>query len=287
MDTKREDSASYESLKSSDGLEDIIGTAVCKVLESYHTYHPNASASMEKNFVVKLLFWLDNMGYDFIKNPKADLIRKCVIHNVTKEQEYYFCYLLVLLGIDVLLLQNKSDIDEKAKKLGIIQEIVIGAFREIELPKYNRNQYSNVISNGSENECENKNFSNALGSNSRNYNVNAVRNSNQQQNCENRQHNNQEPHKIVIKIPRHQGHDAHAAQQKQSMALQPDSGWTAMQPSDGTNSSDQGGILLYGIVHLLHPHKETEVLYSQQLLQQNLPLRIWRCGLPRCNDCNS
>lgn len=226
-------------LKSSDGLEAIIGTAVCKVLESYHTYHPNASASMEKNFVVKLLFWLDNMGYDFIKNPKADLIRKCVIHNVTKEQEYYFCYLLVLLGIDVLLLQNKSDIDEKAKKLGIIQEIVIGAFREIELPKYNRNQYSNVISNGSENECENKNFSNALGSNSRNYNVNAVRNSNQQQNCENRQHNNQEPRKIVIKIPRHQGHDAHAAQQKQSMALQPDSGWTAMQPSDGTNSSDQ------------------------------------------------
>ena len=67
----------------------------------------------------------------------------------------------------------------------------------------------------------------------------SVRNSNQQQNCENRQHNNQEPRKIVIKIPRHQGHDAHAAQQKQSMALQPDSGWTAMQPSDGTNSSDQ------------------------------------------------
>ena len=67
--------------------------------------------------------------------------------------------MLVLLGIDVLLLQNKSDIDEKAKKLGIIQEIVIGAFREIELPKYNRNQYSNVISNGSENECGNKNFS--------------------------------------------------------------------------------------------------------------------------------
>jgi len=83
-------------LKSSDGLEDIIGTAVCKVLESYHTYHPNASASMEKNFVVKLLFWLDNMGYDFIKNPKTDLVRKCVIHNVTKEQEYYFCYFKLL-----------------------------------------------------------------------------------------------------------------------------------------------------------------------------------------------
>lgn len=203
-------------LKSSNGLEDIIGTAVCKVLESYYTYHPNASVSMEKNFVVKLLFWLDNMGYDFIKNPKADLVRKCVIHNVTKEQEYYFCYLLVLLGIDVLLLQNKSDIDEKAKKLGIIQEIVIGAFREIELPKYNRNQYSNVISNGSENECENKNFSNALGSNSRNYNVNAVRNSNQQQNRDNRQKNNQEPSKIVIKIPRHEGHDAHAAATRQN-----------------------------------------------------------------------
>ena len=51
---------------------------------------------------------------------------KFVAQGVVKQQEYFFCYFLTLLGVDVLLLQNEVDIEEKLDALQLSRQVVLG-----------------------------------------------------------------------------------------------------------------------------------------------------------------
>ena len=118
-----------------------MSTACSKVLALFREKNPSISESMEKNFMVKLLFWLDVLGYEYLRewNPKQSM--KCVLHNVSKEHEFYFCYLLTLFGIDVLLLQNERDIDDKAGQLEISKKVILGDFASIKIAPYDKEKY--------------------------------------------------------------------------------------------------------------------------------------------------
>ena len=100
-------------------LAQILGNACSEVLSLWGQGKAGLSASIEKNFAVKLLFWLDQTAAEALHGWKAEHSRKAVFGNICKKQEYLFCYLLTLLGFDVLLLQAGQDIDAELERLGL------------------------------------------------------------------------------------------------------------------------------------------------------------------------
>lgn len=123
------------------GVGELLGTSCKKVLEVYRACNKNLNESIEKNFVVKMLYWLDELAYEYLKewNPKQSM--KFVAQGVTREQEYFFCYFLTLLGIDVLLLQNETDIDERIEALHLSRQITLGEKKAVTLETYDSGKY--------------------------------------------------------------------------------------------------------------------------------------------------
>ncbi len=99
------------------------------------------SESMQKNFVVKLLYWLDCLLKDFPQNWHADLNVKIVSHNIVQRQAYCFFYFLTWLGMDVLLIQSRQDIEEEMEQLKLSQSYRLGEWTENEFPAYHYENY--------------------------------------------------------------------------------------------------------------------------------------------------
>ena len=129
------------------GVGEILGEACKKVLEVYHSCHVNVNDSIEKNFVIKMLCWLDELAEEYLKNWNPRQSMKFVAQGITKEQEYFFCYLLTMLGIDVLLLQNEADIDERLEGLHLSRQVVLGEKRAAALAAYDRQKMKDNIKN--------------------------------------------------------------------------------------------------------------------------------------------
>ncbi len=122
-------------------LAHALSAACAKVEEIYVSKNRQLSDSMIKNFVVKLLFWSDelfrkeNMGNkNFVWEENKTF--KIVAANVEKIQEYLFYYMLTLIGCDVLLLQGSKDIGAEEEVLGLSQKFVAGPFLDVVLPEY-------------------------------------------------------------------------------------------------------------------------------------------------------
>lgn len=124
------------------GLGAILSTACGQVLDIWRQYHPGVSGSMERNFVSKLLYWTDRMASVYLQPWDSGKPMKFVAQGIVKEQGYLFCYFLTLLGIDVLLLQTETDIDEKLDGLHLSAQFVLGEKRAVSLDTYRREAYS-------------------------------------------------------------------------------------------------------------------------------------------------
>ena len=118
-----------------------LGYACEKTLQLFKQNTPGVSESMEKNFAVKLLYWYDEVAKDFITDWNLRQSRKCVLQNISKKQEYLFCYFLTQMGVDVLLLQCKADIDEPMKQWNLSKQMMIGSFGECNIPDYQPDKY--------------------------------------------------------------------------------------------------------------------------------------------------
>lgn len=121
--------------------QQVLGMAFDKTLTLFGKITPNTSASIEKNFAVKLLHWYDEIAKDFITEWNPRCSEKFVISKTEKKQEYLFCYFLTLTGIDVLLLQYKADIDEQMDKLNLSGKMVLGEFNDCVIPDFQALQY--------------------------------------------------------------------------------------------------------------------------------------------------
>lgn len=108
--------------------------AVHDVMELFRQSNPNATPTMQKNFAVKLWFWLDSLP-QLITNWSERMTTKIVADNVTKPQEYLFYYLLTGIGCDVVLLNTKADVTEPCL-CALSHGITAGVFGEIPLPVY-------------------------------------------------------------------------------------------------------------------------------------------------------
>lgn len=105
-----------------------LGDACVKAADLFRQLTPHANASIEKNFVAKLLFWLDQTGKGLLEDWQPGACAKFVLPNLSKKQEYLFAYLLTRLGIDVLLLQYQSDIDPQLDGMGLSKKVTLGPF---------------------------------------------------------------------------------------------------------------------------------------------------------------
>lgn len=99
--------------------------AVKEMQKLLQKYKKNISDTIEKNIMVKLLYWLEENFSDISINGDKNI--KVVAENIQKESEVYFFVFLNLLGMDICLLQYSKDIsvmDEYyyTKKLGDFYE---------------------------------------------------------------------------------------------------------------------------------------------------------------------
>lgn len=114
-------------------LKQTLGNACRIILECYRK-GKQVSETMEKNLLVKLLYWFDNVMEDFLKEWNEQSCIKIVAENVQREQEYLFFYMLTLAGADVLLIQTKADVSARPELLKLSQELFLGPYGTCMIP---------------------------------------------------------------------------------------------------------------------------------------------------------
>lgn len=121
-----------QDVMSLEAWAEMLGNG-CRRMATLFAQNSQVNASQEKNFIVKMIYWLDWLGEGWIFLWDRKETVKIVAENVVKKQEYFFYYLLTLLGMDVLLLQSRQDIPEDLERLGLSEKFVLGAFGEAAL----------------------------------------------------------------------------------------------------------------------------------------------------------
>ena len=119
-----------------EALKAALGYACTEAVRLFARVTPGVSASMEKNCVVKLMFWTDQVGKELLQGYDPEKEMKFVAPELSRKQEYLFSCFLTYLGVDVLLLQYRSDIDGKLQELGLSKKVQLGPFGACSLPAY-------------------------------------------------------------------------------------------------------------------------------------------------------
>lgn len=126
------------SLKNNDKIvfSKTLGNACTEVLNKYRLIKKNATESIEKNIIVKLLYWIDDTLEDSLKDWDERKCYKIIADNVSKEQDYLFYYILTLIGCDVLLMERSADIEITDGLKSISCVLKVGNYSSISIPKY-------------------------------------------------------------------------------------------------------------------------------------------------------
>ena len=119
-------------------FDKVLENATRETIEKYKIVRPSVSESMIRNFVIKLWYWTDLFLGEVIKEWSEQLNIKILSDNIVKPQEYLFCYFATLLGCDVLILNNRADININDKVRTLSSEIMLGSFGSIELPEHGK-----------------------------------------------------------------------------------------------------------------------------------------------------
>lgn len=121
-------------------LERVLATALTKVWEEFKKCTPNVSSSMEKNFIIKLLYWLESAADSLIEGWSQGISGKFVLSGTIRKQEYLFCYLLTLLGIDVMMFMPAGEevVDERLARLSIL--LALGPGAAVQAPPFRPEQ---------------------------------------------------------------------------------------------------------------------------------------------------
>jgi len=120
------------------GFSRVYTDAVYKTMQAYQGVKPNANATILKNFVAKLCFWMDQILTDVVRSWTEQLCVKLVADNVQKEQEYLFLYMTTLIGCDVLILNTHSDAAIKPELRALSGSFTLGGFGNTEIPEWKK-----------------------------------------------------------------------------------------------------------------------------------------------------
>ena len=117
-------------------MQAVLGAACAETVDLFRRVTAYASASMEKNFAVKCMFWVDQVGKELLEGFRPEDSRKLVLQDLPKKQEYLFACLMTRLGVDVMLLQYQADIDGQLEGLNLSKKTVLGDFGVCTIPEY-------------------------------------------------------------------------------------------------------------------------------------------------------
>lgn len=148
----------YESIKRNCYTDDILksdegnllirtyGESAFKCLYEIYTKMNGMqnNESLEKNFIVKILFWLDST-LEMKAIGKIGKNNKIVFENISKKHEYLFTYFLCLLGCDVCLLQTGVDIEERLDRFQLSRKYSVGMQSMVELPAFDARQEQEIV----------------------------------------------------------------------------------------------------------------------------------------------
>lgn len=123
-------------IKKNDLLNGTISRALLKIEEIYRSSKKNVSDSILRNCSIKLLFWLEERAGLCFQNWSEKSWIKIVLENAVKEQEYMFGYFLSLLGCDVLLLENRGDVNIPEEMEKLSKTMVLGNYGSVKLCQY-------------------------------------------------------------------------------------------------------------------------------------------------------
>lgn len=118
-----------------DAFCQALGAALKTMQSAYDQYKAGNTASMQRNFMIKLMKWTDIIWKE---NPIPWTERSCikiVAENVEKVQEYLFYDMLTLLGADVMLMQTKQDVVLPDWLEAHSKKMVLGAYVTWDLPE--------------------------------------------------------------------------------------------------------------------------------------------------------
>lgn len=118
-----------------EGIAEHLGNA-CKKTADLFVRSGQVNESQKRNFVVKLICWFDWLSEGWLAQWDGKEAVKIVAENVVKKQEYFFYYMLTLMGMDVLLLQSSQDIGADLEALGLSEKFVLGEYGETKLPAF-------------------------------------------------------------------------------------------------------------------------------------------------------
>lgn len=119
-----------------EAFQKALGSALKTVEMAYDKFKSGNSASIKRNFIMKLMIWTDFvMANNPIKwNERSSI--KVIADNVMKVQEYLFYYMLTFLGADVMLLQTKQDIALPSWLEAYSKKMVLGEYGTWDIPAY-------------------------------------------------------------------------------------------------------------------------------------------------------
>lgn len=117
-----------------------LGTALAAALDAvcalFLQHSPHATPSIEANFTIKLLHWLEEAAAPLLRQWTAHTLAKFVYTGPVKKAEYLFCYLLTLLGIDVLLLSPTGAIPLEETLLALSDAMQLGEADTVRIPPF-------------------------------------------------------------------------------------------------------------------------------------------------------
>ena len=119
-------------------LSEQLAAALTQTLDLFRKSRKNTTDSIEKNFAMNLLFRYDFALADTVSDSRSSNGIKIVGENVSKIQEYLFYCMLALTGADVLLLQNKKDLDIPSKNLNVFAVTVLGHLGNTNIPPFTK-----------------------------------------------------------------------------------------------------------------------------------------------------
>lgn len=113
---------------------ELCGT-LRRVCDAVKGAKPNFTPTMEKNLGAALLYWTDMLLPDFLRERDSKFC-KMICSGKIGYKEYSFCYLAVLMGIDVLMLFTEGEPDIPRELLDKSASFTIGAPQKITVPEY-------------------------------------------------------------------------------------------------------------------------------------------------------
>ncbi len=114
-----------------------LSEACTKAFGEYKKDKSGDAVTIRKNFYIKALYWFDYVCSGLKQWDERSCI-KIAADNVKSRQQYFFYYILTLIGCDVLLIQSREDVEHaQPDRLDhLSKEVRIGNFSTEQIPQY-------------------------------------------------------------------------------------------------------------------------------------------------------